>query len=423
MKPSFNLWLVNHYAGSREFGMEYRHFFLANHLRRMGHRTSVIAASYHHLYTNPPETNDTLALGESEGVPFAWIRTPRYEGNGPRRFWNMVVFSWRLARFHRRLQKYLGKPDAILLSTPHPFLALNLLRYKRKHEIPVLFEVRDLWPQMLIDLGSIGARHPLAYLFRWLEEIGYRNADRVVSLWHSADEYMLEHGVSADRYVYLPNGIEISTDDHEGISHDDHPLIKQVQARKAKGKFLVGYGGSHGLANPLDAIIGACELLRDRGIVDVEFFLVGQGPEKSRIIERSKEGRLNTVHFHDYVSRSVILRFYREIDVAFMGLRDLPLFRYGPTPNKLMDYLLAGTPIIYGIRSSFNPVEEAGAGITIEPDNPEQLLDAILALKHMTTDQREAMGAAGCDFARTHLDFRQLSRELEGIVHECLTDG
>lgn len=416
---SLNIWLINHYAGNLVYGMEYRHYFLARHLARLGHRPRIISSSFHHLFTRPPEVSGRLNFETHEDVPFCFIKVPSYKGNGLDRMINTVSFSWHLNRNLGALENEFGKPDVVLGSSPHPFVQFNLEKIKKVFGAPTIFEVRDLWPQMLIELGSLGPGNPLARLFSWVEERAYRNSDRVVSLWHSADEYMLEHGLDRERYVYLPNGIELPDDGGEIPVDYDHPLIEWVRTRKAAGKFLIGYGGSHGYANPLHSIVDACELLRGQGRGDIEFFLVGDGPMKTEIVEKAAALDLPNLHFHGYVDKDVIMAFYNEIDVAFMGLRDLPLFKYGPTPNKLMDYLAAGKPIIYAINSSFNPVRDVGAGLSIEPDSGAQLAQAMIEMKEKSVEELTRMGAAGRQYAQKELNFKSLARKLADVCEEC----
>lgn len=423
MAGGLNIWIINHYAGNLVYGMEYRHFFLARHLTRLGHRPRIISSSFHHLFTKPPEVSGRLTFEAHEGVPFCFIKVPEYKGNGLDRLINTLSFSWRLNRNLKALEKEFGKPDVVLGSSPHPFVQFNLEKIKKVYGAKTLFEVRDLWPQMLIELGSLSPGHPLARLFAWVEERAYRTSDRVVSLWHSANEYMFEHGLDADRYVYLPNGIELPEDGSEIAADYDHPLIEAVRARKAAGKFLVGYGGSHGYANPLQCIVDACDVLRGRGRDDIEFFMVGDGPMKAEIVTNAEALDLPNLHFNGYVDKDVIMAFYNELDVAFMGLRDLPLFKYGPTPNKLMDYLAVGKPIIYAINSSFNPVRDVGAGLTIEPDSAEQLADAMVAMCETPAEELARMGAAGKQYALEELNFKSLAQKLANVCSDCVGEG
>ena len=414
MTQKYNLWMLNHYAGNLQQGMEYRHFFLARHLRAMGHRVSLVSATYSHLYSKPPETSQFVTYREVDGVECVWLRTPRYEGNGAMRLANMLCYS-ALART-ARLDRRIGVPDIVFGSSPHPFAMLDALALARRFAVPSLVEIRDLWPLMLVELGSMKPGHPLARLFQRMESKAFRQADRVISLWHSADEYMLEHGVDAERYRYLPNGIELG----EAVFDGEHPLLAAVDAQKDAGRYVVGYGGSHGHANPLSQVIDACKALKDRGQDDVAFFMVGDGPDKAAARIRSEELGLTNLHWFDPVSKDVIMAFYQRLDTAYIGLRDLPLFKYGPTPNKLMDYLAAAKPIIYAIRSSFDPVADHELGRSIEPDDGDSLAEAILDLKSQPLDARNAMGARARHFAETQHSYSALSNRLDEIVRELV---
>src|SRR3990172_3047695 len=112
------IWIVNHYAGSRVHGMEYRHYYLAQQFLRLGLQPVIISASFHHLLTKVPQEKNA----EVDGVPYAWIQTCRYEKNDARRVLNMVEFSARLA--WRNLSE-LPRPQVVIASSPHPFAAFN----------------------------------------------------------------------------------------------------------------------------------------------------------------------------------------------------------------------------------------------------------------------------------------------------------
>ncbi len=414
MTRPYNLWMLNHYGGNLVHGMEYRHFYLARHLRRMGHRVSIVASTFSHLFSQPPEPRGLVTTDTLDGVEFVWLRSPRYRGNGPMRLANMLSYS--TLACVADLERRLGRPDAILGTSPHPFTLLDTLLLGRRYQVPTLVEIRDLWPLMLVELGSMSATHPLARVFQWIEEQSFRRATRVISLWHSADRYMFEHGLDPDRYRYLPNGIEPEEHPFEGR----HPVLTAVQEAKAAGRFTVGYAGSHGFANPMDQVIDACALLRDRGVDDVQVFMVGDGPSKEEAVARATGLGLPNVSWHDPVPKDVVMAIYRELGVCFIGLKDLPLFKYGPTPNKLMDYMLAGRPILYAIRSSYDPIAEHGLGRSLPPEDGPALADAILEIKARTPAERDAMGRAGLEFALAEHTYEALAGRLDEIVREVV---
>ena len=422
MAEKKNIWFLNHYAGNLTLGMEYRHFYLARHLRKLGHNVSIVSGSFHHLYTTPPDiaADADHHLQEFDGVPYCFLRTREYQGNGVQRLLGMLDYMRSVNRNLDMLEKEFGRPDMVLGSTPHPFVHFSLQKIRKTYGCPVFFEVRDLWPQMLIELGSLHKYHPLSLFFYWVERQAHQKSDRTVSLWHSADEYMLTHGLEKERYIYLPNGIEL--EESESTSYNlDHDVNKSVQTLKKQGKFVIGYGGSHGHANALDAVIDACKILQELGNDRIVFYCVGDGPERKRLITRAKDEGVfeQNLYFHDYVDKDVILGFYDLLDVAYIGLVDLPLFKYGPTPNKLMDYFSMVKPIIFAINSRYDPVAEAGAGVSIMPHG-KALAKAAVTMEAHTDAERDAMGSSGRSYAERELSFEALAKKLEGyIVDAC----
>lgn len=410
----YNLWILNHYSGNLKQGMEYRHFFLARHLVKLGHRVSIVASTYSHLFSSPPETNGLTDYDSIDGVEFVWLKSPKYKHNGAKRLLNMLSYSV-LAQV-TNLEKRLGTPDAIMGSSPHPFVLMNTLSLSKRFNAASLVEIRDLWPLMLVELGSMKASHPLARVFQAIETKAFKQADRVISLWHSAEGYMLRNGVSKDRYRYLPNGIELD----DSVFAGENPLLIALDRAKADGKFVVGYGGSHGHANPLDQVIDACLDLEKRGVTDVIFFMVGDGPDKGKAVDRARELSLTNLIWHDSVPKDVIMAFYKKLDVAFIGLRDLPLFKYGPTPNKLMDYLAAGKPIIYAINSSFDPVKEHHLGLSISPEDGAALADSIMTMSRLDGLLLSEMGARSRIYAEKSHSYKKLASQLDRIIKEIL---
>lgn len=417
-ESSTTIWLINHYAGNQARGMEYRHQFLASELKKHGFRPVILASSFHHLFSDPPHCKKTVTFDSDGGIDFVWLRCPRYAGNGAARLCNCAAFSWQLNKRATQIAREVGFPALVMASTPHPFVVMNLRKLKRRLKIPVVFEVRDLWPQMLFELGSLSKRNPLAWLFSWLERWGYRNADLVISLWFAADQYMFQHGLDPDRYMFLPNGVSLGAE--ESSRANSHSLLTRVAEQKVDGKFIVGYAGSHGYANPLDCIVDSANLLQQQDEKRIEFFLVGDGPEKARIRDRVHELGLENVLFEDYVDRATILEFLKEVDVGYIGLKDLPLFKYGPTPNKLMDYMLQRLPIIYGIHSPYQPVRDAGAGICIEPSSAQELTEAVIELSRKPKEELREMGERGRRFAEEHLTYEVLGERLARRLRDLL---
>lgn len=404
MKSS-NILFINHYAGSPIHGMEYRHYFLAKQLKEIGNNVTIVASTASHLHSKSPETNSIFKDEIIDGINYIWVKSPKYNKNGIMRFVNMFFFS-----FFVIFLKYKKKPDVVIGTSPHPFALLNAIWIANKNKVPSIIEIRDLWPLMLIELGSISKFHPISILFKWIEEYTFKKADLTISLWSSADKYMFKNGLDRDKYLYLPNGIQIN----DIAPNHNHDLINFVDKLKKEGKFIFGYAGSHGHANPLSQIIDACNILQnnDQENRKLVFLMVGDGPDKDSIVQQAKDLNLENILFFDSVDREVILAFLQKIDVAFIGLKDLPLFKYGPTPNKLMDYMASSKPIIYAINSSFDPVKTNNLGLSIPPDDGSSLAESMVHMSKLDPKELEKIGKRSREFVEENYSYKNLAETL-----------
>jgi glycosyltransferase involved in cell wall biosynthesis len=386
------IWIINHYAGSRVHGMEYRHYYLARHLQQMGLRPAIICASFHHLLTRLPEERHAMV----DGVPYVWIKTCRYEQNDLRRVVNMVEFSSRLAL---KSLRQLPRPDVIVASSPHPFVAVNGQRLAKRYGAKFIFEVRDLWPLTLLELGGHSPRHPVIRAMAWAERLGYERCDVAVSLLGGAKEYMVAHGLDERKFVHIPNGIDPETSLPAEELPDEHSQV--IERLRNDGRLIVLYGGNHGVANALGNIVEAALLLKDEP--RVHFLLVGQGPEKERLQQRAQGAGLQNVTFLPAVARSQVPALTRVADLGYIGLQKKGVFRYGVSPNKLYEYMSAALPIIFAIDTIHDEVAEARCGFSIPAEDPSALANVLQQIATIPANELQAMGERGRQYVqRTH---------------------
>lgn len=405
------LLIINHYAIPPSQAGGTRHYSLAKELIARGHQVKVVAANFSHQTktTVIQSDNKTVLEADFDGVPFIYINVPAYQGNSPARLHNMLSFSKQL--LWNKYFKTMESPDVIFGSSPHPFAAWAAQRLATKWGIPFIFEVRDLWPQSLIDLGRISSRHPAVKFMALLEKHLYKRADKIITLLPGAHEYIRSIGINVDKVVYIPNGIDFSI-----YSEPTDRLPKQNSDR-----FTVMYAGAHGLANGLDTIIKCADILRGKYGEKIIFQLVGDGPHKGYLKNMAAEMGLGNVEFINPVPKSQVPAMLSQADAFIMLLKDSPVFRWGISPNKLYDYLCASRPVIYGVNAFNNPVEEAGAGITVAPENPEELAAAVIKLYNMSEQDRKQMGINGRKYVEENHDFRNLAVGLEKVLEEAIS--
>lgn len=407
-----NLWIFNHYAITPDLPGGTRHFDLARELVRRGHRVTIFASSFHHYLRREMK----LASGERwkaecvEGVTFVWLKTwPAYQRNDWRRVLNMISFMLRVWRLGRRLPKLvpeIGKPDVVIGSSVHLLAVLAAYRVARYHRAKFLMEVRDLWPEMIIDMGRISKRHSLTKLLQGLERFLYRRADRIITLWPYAHEYIVTCGVPLQKIAWIPNGVDLSR--FNSIS----------QAKKQNNKFKIMYLGAHGEANALDVLLQAAKIIHDQDYKDIRLILIGDGPKKPRLIELAKELDLGNVKFREPVQKTDVPKILREADAFIFNLVKAETFKYGISPNKLFDCLAAGKPIIFSVEARNNPIEEAHCGLSVPPQAPQALAEAIVKLYQMAKKEREAMGRRGREYVEKHHAIPVLAEKLMRCIED-----
>jgi glycosyltransferase involved in cell wall biosynthesis len=407
-----NILLINHYAGSVRHGMEFRPFYLAREWVRLGHRVRIVASSQSHIRAQAPDMKGRARLDETiDGVDYTWFATPAYRGNGLKRILNMLSFVWRLLREGRALaqdehNRQHARPDVVIASSTYPLDIWPARRIARLAGARLLFEVHDLWPLSPMELGGYSRWHPFIMLLQAAENYACRHADAIVSILPKVRTHLEAHGMAPHKLHIVPNG----ADPAEWLRTDGSLPAQAEQALAAArtdADCVVGYAGTHGLANALDTLLDAAALLRGRRIA---FVLAGGGPEKVRLQRRAQAMALHKVHFLDPVPKQQVPALLRRFDLAYIGWQRQPLYRFGIAPNKLIDYMMAARPVLHAVEAGNDPVADAACGLTLAPEDPHALAAAILELAGKSEDERGAMGLRGQRYALDNLTYPVLGQ-------------
>jgi glycosyltransferase involved in cell wall biosynthesis len=394
------VWIVNHYADPPD-GLATRSFDLARRMVERGNPTTIFVSNFSHYRFRRLRALASWQLWRRElidGVQFIWIRTPGYRGNDWRRILNMLTFS--------ALVLVAGvltwPPPAVVIGVSvHPFAALAGFVIARLRGARFFFEETDLWPQTLIEFGRLREGSLMARLLTTIERFLYRRAERIVMLWRHTDQHVEAQGGSSARILWVPHGVELSR----------YQALEPYMGGPER-PFRIMFLGGFVMSNAVDVILDAARVLADRHREDVRFLLVGSGAERQNLIRRAEEFHLNNVDFPPAVPKNEITRAMNQADAFIYGLRDLPLYRYGISLNKLTDYLAAGRPIIFFGRSTYDPVAEARAGFSIPPGDPAGIADAIERLVALSPQERIDMGRRGHEYLAKHHNIPRLAERL-----------
>ncbi|MBS1723718.1 MAG: glycosyltransferase family 4 protein [Armatimonadetes bacterium] len=398
------VWIVNQYAVPPSEPGGLRPFALAKELRLAGHDVTLVASSFNHWTrreTRLSEGRDTL-VEDVEGVRFAWHRTPAYPGSTVKRYVSMLSFAAAVA--NSPVLNGLDAPDVVVGSNPHLFGAYAAERLADRHDAAFVFEVRDIWPQSLVEMGRLSPRHPAILVMQAIEDHLCRRAGSVVTLPPAATDYFVSKGLDRAAVFPIPNGVYLP----------DLPAPSPLPHNEV---YTVVFAGIHGVANGLDTVLDAAALLREAGLDQkVKFRLIGDGGEKPRLVERARIEGLTNVEFDGPFPKSRISEELARADAGLLILKESPVFRWGVSPNKLFDYFGAARPVIYAVKAANNPVEEADAGVTVTVDDPESLAKGAVSLAETARERLEQMAANGRAYVEERHDLAKLGKVFEAAL-------
>ena len=394
------IWILNHYATTPDQPAGTRHYDIGRVLATQGHDVTIFASSFNHFTFREErlQGNERSRVDCVDGIRFAWIRTTPYSGNDARRALNMLSYAMGTIRVQRRMPR----PDVVVGSSVHPAAAAAAWLIASIRHIPFVFEVRDLWPQALVDMGALRENGVVTRLFRRAERFLYRHARMIIALPPRAADYITPLGIPREKIVYIPNGIADYDESVPNMNDSATKLVLKITELRQTGHLVAGFVGSHVQANGVDTLIHAARVLRDRGVHEIEFILVGDGLEKERSQQLAHSLGLRNVLFWQSLPKRSVPVVLDALDITLFSLHDISVFKYGLSCNKLFDYLASGRPMVSACAIEDTPVSASGGGICVPPESPEEIADALIGLASMSVAERRAMGERGRHWVYQH---------------------
>ena len=387
------LWVVNHYAFGPDHPTGSRHYDLARRAASEGWHVTIFAAGRSHLSRQEERVSGLRlsASGHAGGVRFVWLRTFPYRGNDWRRQLNMLSFLLMFLVAQARAKD----PDVIVGSTVHPFAALGAWMAARLRGAAFVFEIRDLWPQTLVDLGALRVGSPGERLLRALESHLVRHASAVITLLPGARDYLERRGLPSGHVVYIPNGVDLDAFRPGVVLPPDAPpdvvgTLSVIERFRSSGAFVVGYVGSFGRVNNLRVVIDAARLADEQAPGRVRVILMGGGTERGMLERRAGWGQSAVIA--PPVPKPFVPAILAALDATIVHTTSTPVYQYGISFNKLFEYMAAGRPVLFACTSAYDPISETGAGITSPPDDPEYLARALISLAGTPKSVLQEMG-------------------------------
>jgi len=307
-----------------------------------------------------------------------------------------------------------GRYDVVYATSPPLFVGVGGVVAALFKSIPFVFEVRDLWPESAVALGELSNPRAIKAAEK-VEMALYNRARRIVAVTEGIRDRLLKRGIPADKMTLIPNGAntELFRFDAEGAG--------RVRASQGlEDKMVVMYAGIHGIAQGLETLLRAADLLQARE--DIVFVFVGEGPRKAELMRLKDEMGLRNVRFLSEVSSHRMPAYLSAADCAIVPLRDQPLFR-GALPSKMFEAWACSRPVILSVAGEAERVlAEAGGGIAVKPEDPSDMAAAILRLQE-NRSEGQVMGERGRRYVEQHYARKTQADKLEKLLQDILRRG
>jgi glycosyltransferase involved in cell wall biosynthesis len=377
-----------------------RWYYLGRALIPLGVEVEIVSSANFHKYLSPPKVDYQLQSERVDGLAYHWVKTHCYRARGLAQVRNQLEFVFGCYRAARELSD--RKPDVVIASSPHPLVNFPAAAIARAASAKFMIEVRDLWPEVLLELGNFRLWHPYIVALKAAESYGVRHAQKIISVKPGDGDYFRDkYLLTADKFCYIPNGFL-----PEVRNSAVPPVIKSLRGRY---RFLVGYTGALSAYYCLQHMVELAK--RFQGQDDLGFVVAGKGDREVQLAERVYAAGLTNFHFVGAIPKTAVQVSQEQFDVCYVGLEDLGIHRYGISCNKIYEYMYAAKPILGSYATDYDPVASARCGITARPGNYQPLVEGLEKLLSDDT-LREQYGRRGRAYFDANHDFRVVAASL-----------
>lgn len=400
------LYIHQHFA-TNQGSLGTRSYDYARFLVERGHKVTVLTGYYPgsgiEAYAGP----GLVSRFEVDGIDVVLVRVTYENRQGVA---GRLISFGAFALASSVIAASLGHVDVVFAtSTPLtvgiPALAARFLRGR-----PYVFEVRDIWPEMLVSAGVLRNRALIAAA-TLAEETFYRHARRVVGISRGIADRLHERGQPRDKLRVLFTGVDTGL--YEGVA-PRHDVLAQAGLA---GRVVAVYAGAHSLANHLEYVLDAAERLRDEP--RVAFLLVGRGKDRDALMASARARGLSNVVFLPQQPKQTLVGILKACDVGLMVLKDVPDFT-AAMPNKFFDYLAASLPVLVNFPGELaGHLAEYDCGRYVSAKDPGELARVLVDLAALPAEERRAMGQRAARLVAERFDRRALVAVMEGILEDA----
>jgi len=399
------IWLVNQYAIPT--AVRTRQTVLSQRMEERGYQVYIICGSkVHGKDNNLIKDVKKFEQREYDGAHFIIIKIDDYTSSIKR-----VLISIQFQNRVWSLRDQLPTPDVIVSDFAGLF-GNKFLKWKHKYGTKIIYDVLDLWPEDFIDVGFVKKKSLLAKMLYSMEYKSYREADGIIFSFEGGKDYIIEKGwdtgsggeIEVSKIGYLNNGVDLETFDKQrnSVVLDDADLDTN--------KFKAVYLGAIRRANNTDLIVETAKVLQERKVGDVQILVYGDGDYRQRLEDKANELNLTNIKFKGHLPVEYAPNMLSRCNLNLFNFMNVPICRFGLSPNKLFMYLASGKPVLSMVRPNYEIVENRGCGIVTE-GNPEAIADGIIQFTKMNQDEYDRY-CKNCRIVAEEFDYKNLVKVL-----------
>lgn len=399
------IWYVSKYVappGSGTAGG--RGYLLMKELARMGHKVVIVTSDSNQLAA-PPQLEAGYLLQAVDGIQLWWVRTMKYTvAKSIRRILSWLHFEWRLLWLPK---KRLPRPNVVVVSSLSLLTILNGLWWKTRYKCRLVFEVRDIWPLTITEEGGFKPSNPFVWGLGVVERLGYKHADAIVGTMPNLGEHVrnvlgyprpthcIPMGIDADLYATpaaLPDGYE--------------------EMNFPKGKFIVAHVGSIGITNALDTFLECAQAMSTSP--HIHFLVVGDGDLRETY--RRQYAHLTNLTFAPRVAKTMVQTVLSQCDLLYFSVHVSKVWQYGQSLNKVIDYMMAGKPVVASYTGFPSMINEADCGSYVPAGDVTALQKEVERYAQMPKEEWVVMGARGKTWLLANRQYPKLAADYLAIM-------
>ncbi len=409
MKEKRKIWYISKYAVVPGDGNPTRQYFFSKYFAGKNYDVTLFSSKSSGIKNC--KIKGIAQKKEIDGFCHVLINGPEISlGFSMKRIISWLIFET-LLLFSAVFTK-IKKPDVIIVSSLSVLTVITGYIFKKIYGAKLIFEIRDIWPLSLTELKNISGKNPFVFFLRIIEKFGYKKSDYIVGTMPKLDQHISKSIKKSFKFACIPMGYDPE------FYENTEKLPDKIKNKLPENKFIVGYAGSVGVANCVEEITEAAKILNKKN-PDIHFVILGDGALKKILIKTTEN--LNNITFLPKIQKKYVNDFLSSCNLLLNPWQDLKMYEYGVSPNKWIDYMYAGKPVIVSYNGYRSIINEANCGEFIPANNPELLADKISEYSKKNPEELNKIGENGKKYLEKNLKYETLAEKYIKIFKK-LTD-